>query len=286
MQERLKNYARLVRLHQPIGIWLLFLPCLFGIFLALKKITLGFDEIARIVFLFFIGSVVMRSAGCIINDMFDQEIDEKVERTKIRPLAAKKVSRREAMILLNILLLAGFVILLQFNIKTVFSGFFAFALVATYPLMKRITYYPQVFLGLTFNFGIIMASLAILEKIDFDFIVLYAASIMWTLIYDTIYAYQDVEDDLRVGVKSTAVKFGPNPQKILLAFSLTMFLCLIYLGWKSEFRVIFFLIMIATSYFLTHKIKSCDFKNPQNCLAVFKANLWIGILIFLGILVG
>ena len=160
----------------------------------------------------------MRSAGCVINDLFDKKFDEKILRTKNRPLASGKVSRFEALILLGLLLILGFVILLQFNFKTILSGFFALALVATYPLMKRVTHYPQIFLGLTFNFGILMSGLVFLEKITLDFIILYIAGIIWTVIYDTIYAYRDIEDDLKIGVKSTAIKFICEIQKIAWQF--------------------------------------------------------------------
>ncbi len=211
----LSNYIKLTRLNQPTGIWLLFLPCLFGIFLALKKLP-NFEtiEAARIILLFLAGSIVMRSAGCVINDLIDQKFDEKVERTKNRPLAAKKISRRAALILLGVLLFLGFLILLQFNTRTILSGFAALALVASYPLMKRITHYPQVFLGLTFNFGVLMASLALLENIGIGAVILYFACIIWTVIYDTIYAYQDIDDDLKIALKSTQISFNKNPKKI------------------------------------------------------------------------
>jgi 4-hydroxybenzoate polyprenyltransferase len=183
----LTNYAKLIRLHQPTGIWLLFLPCLFGIFLALKNLpNPDFFETLRVIALFFIGSIVMRSAGCILNDLLDQKFDKDVDRTKNRPLASGKVSRLEAMILLSALLFLGLLILVQFNTKTIWSGFVALTLLTTYPLMKRITYYPQIFLGLTFNFGILMSSFAITEEIGLDTLTLYFASIIWTVIYDTI----------------------------------------------------------------------------------------------------
>jgi 4-hydroxybenzoate polyprenyltransferase len=287
MKEKFLNYAKLTRINHPTGIWLLFLPCLFGIFLALKKIDdFDFAKISWVIFLFFIGSVVMRSAGCIINDLLDQKFDSKVERTKNRPLATKKVTRLEALILLGILLILGFWILLQFNFTTIVSGFLALALVLIYPAMKRITYYPQVFLGLTFNFGIVMSNLAILERIDLATIFLYCAAIFWTVIYDTIYAFQDIKDDLYVGVKSTAIKFKKSPKKILILLSLMMFLSLIYVGFESKFRPEFFILTLITAVFLNQKIKKCDLKNPQSCLKTFKANIWVGVLVAASILIG
>jgi len=284
---QLSPYIKLTRINQPTGIWLLFLPCLFGIFLAIKKLPIfEMAEIVKIISLFLVGSIIMRSAGCIINDLLDQKFDEKVARTKIRPLAAKIISRRQAFILLALLLFLGLIILLQFNLKTILSGFFALLLVATYPLMKRITYYPQIFLGLTFNFGILMSSLAILGRIDVATIALYFSAIIWTVIYDTIYAFQDIDDDLKIGVKSTAIKFSHHPKKILLLLSLIMFLSLILLGWYENLRPGFFLITLIAAMILNNKIKNCDFSNSENCLAVFKANIWIGILIAIGVLIG
>ena len=242
--------------------------------------------ITKIIFLFFVGSVVMRSAGCVINDLFDKKFDEKILRTKNRPLASGKVSRKEALILLGLLLILGFAILLQFNLKTILSGFFALALIVTYPLTKRVTHYPQIFLGLTFNFGILMSGLVFLEKITLDFIMLYIAGIIWTVIYDTIYAYQDIEDDLKIGVKSTAIKFKSNPKKILIFLSLAMFLDLVFLGFLKQFSATFFLIILFAAFFLSEKIKKCDLQNSENCLAVFKSNLWVGILILTAIISG
>lgn len=281
------NYIKLARLNQPTGIWLLFLPCLFAIFLALKKLS-NFEvfEIVKIIFLFLVGSIVMRSAGCVINDLIDQKFDEKVERTKNRPLAAKQISRRAALILLAILLFLGFLILLQFNKFTILSGFLALLLLASYPLMKRFTHYPQVFLGLTFNFGVLMASLALLENIGLGMLILYFACIIWTVIYDTIYAYQDIDDDLKIGVKSTAIKFKKNPKKILTILNFILFAALVCVGWIENLESGFFLAILVADLFLNHKIKTCDFANSLTCLKVFKANIWVGFLILTAIILG
>lgn len=280
------NYINLVRLNRPTGIYLLFLPCIFGIFLSLKETNFNLLQIFHIIFFFALGSILMRSAGCVINDLFDYKFDNLVTRTKNRPLASNKITKLQALYFLTILLILSFLILLQFNRYTIYSGFLAFALVITYPLMKRITYYPQIFLGLTFNFGIIMSSLAILEKITFQSLILYLSAIIWTLIYDTIYAYQDFEDDLKIGVKSTAIKFGNNPQAILIALTLAMFSLLYYLGMLKIFSLWFFVIITATFIILLQKIIKCNFQNPQNCLQVFKDNVWIGILISIAIILG
>ena len=283
----IRNYIKLSRLNQPTGIWLLFLPCLCGIFLAIKNLPLlVVNEISQTLILFFIGSIIMRSAGCVINDLIDVKFDEKVSRTKKRPLASKAISRRDAAIFLAILLGFGFEILLQFNFKTILGGFVAMILVCTYPLMKRITYYPQIFLGLTFNFGVILSALALQNDITLAALILYAALIIWTLIYDTIYAFQDIEDDLRVGVKSSAIAFRKKPELILNALNLLMFALLVFLGIFQNFSPLFFIFVALGNFILAYKITSCDFKNSQNCLKVFKENIWIGALISLAILIG
>jgi 4-hydroxybenzoate polyprenyltransferase len=285
----IKDYFKLFRLNQPTGIWLLFLPSLAGIFLALKTLdnpveTIGLFTILEIIFLFFIGAIIMRPAGCVMNDILDQKFDQKVERTKTRPIASGRISQKEALIAVAVLIALGFGILLQFNQKTIISGFFAVILVATYPLMKRVTYYPQLFLGLTFNFGILMASLATIETIPLESFILYFICIIWTLIYDTIYAYQDIEDDLKIGVKSTAIKFQDNPKKVLTALNLLMFSSLLLLGWIAEFSAEFFLVSLLIDLFLSFKINRCDFQDRQSCQKTFKSNIWVGVWLVIAIL--
>ncbi len=283
----LSSYARLSRIHQPIGILLLFLPCLFGIFLSLKKLPNPEPlEIIKIILLFLAGSIIMRSAGCIINDLFDYKFDQKVTRTKNRPIASGKITHIQALIFLALLLLGGLFILLQLNQAAIFSGFFVLTLVISYPLMKRITYYPQFFLGLAFNFGIIMSGLAIIGKIDADFFILYFSAIIWTIIYDTIYAYQDIEDDLKIGVKSSAIKFAKNPKKILIILSLIMSLNLVLLGIRGNFYSGFFLLILFASLLSSLLIKKCNFNSSASCLKAFKANFWVGILILIAIILG
>lgn len=283
------NYIKLARLNQPIGIFLLFLPCLFGIALASKmQINLenNFSEIVYFSLLFFIGSIVMRSAGCVVNDILDYKFDRQVKRTKSRPLAQGDLSFNQAIVFLTILLLIGLLILVQFNVKTIFSGFFALILLITYPLMKRFTYYPQLFLGLTFNFGIIMASFAVFDEVRFEFFILYFSAIIWTVIYDTVYAFQDIEDDLKIGVKSSAIKFSKNPKKILSILNFIMFISLIYLGWHVKFGSGFFLAILSASFLLDGKIVKCDLKNSGECLSFFKVNFFVGLLILLAIILG
>jgi len=281
------KYFKLTRLNQPVGICLLFLPCLFGMALALKKLpNPDFGEILKIALLFLLGSIIMRSAGCVLNDILDHRFDKKAKRTKNRPVASKEVSKTQALILFFLLCLLGLVVLLQFNQAAILSGFVALGLLIVYPLTKRFTNYPQAFLGLTFNFGIIMSSLALLESISISAAILYFCAAIWTIIYDTIYAFQDIEDDLEIGVKSTAIKFKNNPKIILISLSLIMFLGLVLVGWREELQSSFFIIILLNSLFLNKKIKECNFKNPNSCLKTFRANVWVGIMILLALILG
>jgi 4-hydroxybenzoate polyprenyltransferase len=286
MYQRISNYFILTRLNHPTGIALLFFPCLFGIFLSLKKSEMPLEDASWIILLFGLGSTIMRSAGCVINDILDKKFDSQVERTKNRPIAANKVSRLEALGLVAFLLSCGFLILLQFNQATILSGFFALILVVTYPLMKRITHYPQVFLGLTFNFGILMAGFAILGRINLSFLILYFAAIIWTIIYDTIYAYQDIKDDIKIGVKSTAIKFKKNPKIILLSLTLLMFSSIFLLGYRDFMGISFFISNFIAFALLSKKIVACNFKSSRNCLKVFKSNFWVGFFVLIGIFLG
>ncbi len=280
-----KNLIQLTRLNQPVGIILLFLPCLFGIILSFKQIDHPNPrEILFDTFIFTFGSIIMRSAGCIINDIFDKDFDKKIERTKNRPIASGKISKHKALLFLINLLAIAFALLLQLRMEAILSGFIALALVAAYPLMKRITHYPQIFLGLTFNFGIIMTSLHILGKIDWNIVILYLFAIIWTLIYDTIYAYQDIEDDLKVGVKSSAIKFSKNPKKILTNLNLLSFALLIFLGWKEEFSADFFITILLADLYLNLKIQKCDLTIPTQCLKTFKSNIVYGAIIALALI--
>lgn len=230
------DFLDLTRLNKPVGIWLLMLPCFMGIFLAAKN-TVYFApdftwlDLLKMLLLFALGSVLMRSAGCIVNDIMDRKFDAQVARTKSRPLADARLSLKEALALLAIFLVFSLLILLQLNIYAQVAGLIAVVLVALYPLMKRLTFYPQIFLGLTFNYGILMADLAINQAITLSSLVLFAACIIWTLIYDTIYAFQDIEDDLKIGVKSSAIRFARAPKQIFLALTGVMFALIAVVGW-------------------------------------------------------
>lgn len=288
-----------MRLNQPIGIGLLFMPCLIGLTLAQKKADFDF---VKFTLLFLLGSIVMRSAGCVINDFFDREFDAKTKRTKNRPLAAKKISPRSALVLIAILLIFGLAILLQFNLCVIWLGLAAFPLVILYPLSKRFTYFPQVILGLIFNLGCLLAALATLETISADFFILYLALVIWTLIYDTIYAFCDISDDLKSGVKSMAIKFAKQPKIYLNLLSVLMGGILLYLGFYDQFRGGYFALILLAILWQISVIRNCNFRVEKDViikerrtnagptfwgpLKAFKASLITAVLIASAIILG
>lgn len=231
MPNAIYHYARLARWDRPVGVWLLFIPCLWGMFMGLHTVRLEYSQIALYTVLFFIGSLVMRGAGCIINDIIDRDLDKKIERTQDRPLASGQLSKRQAFVFLALHLIIGLVILCQFNGATIVLGFLSLPLVVTYPLMKRITWWPQAFLGITFNWGILMGGAAVTNTmIAPDILWLYGAAICWTIAYDTIYAFQDIADDALIGIKSTARLFGKNAKRYITLFYVLMLIGLIMAG--------------------------------------------------------
>lgn len=277
------SLLKLIRIDKTIGTWLLFLPCLFGLAMATKNHNIDVIYFAT---LFFIGAFLMRSSGCIINDIWDQDFDKNVERTKNRPIASGEISLPAAIIFLVILLSLAFLVLLQFNLLTIVLGFASLIMVALYPMMKRITFYPQVFLGLTFNLGILFASTATAGGITFSSLLLYISNVIWTVIYDSFYGYQDLEDDLKIGVKSTAIKFGNQPQKILFTLTVIYFLLLIAVGVISHLNFAYFPLILLAAAHLTCQIKTCNFNDKKNCLEKFKSNFWVGVIVLTAIILG
>lgn len=285
-----RPYARLMRLDRPIGTWLLLFPCWWGLFLAVDSAHLGFAwrrpveawAILGPVLLFAIGAVVMRGAGCTYNDIVDRDFDAKVARTALRPIPSGQVGVRQAILFLTAQLLVGFLILLSFNGFTILLGVLSLALVFTYPLMKRVTYWPQAFLGLTFNWGALMGWAAATNGLAAPALALYAGGIAWTLHYDTIYAHQDKEDDALVGVKSTALKFGAQTRLWLAGFSIAAVLlfgsaaALASLGWPAMMAV------ACVAIHLAWQILTVDLGDPGDCLAKFRANRWIGWILLIG----
>ncbi len=276
----LQKYINLTRINRPIGVYLLALPCLIGVFFAQNvAFYYNFAEILRICLIFLAGSVIMRSAGCAINDIFDRKFDSQVARTKNRPLANGDLNLTQALILLAVLLFLGLIILLQLSSQAIIGGLLALILVFLYPLMKRITFYPQLFLGVVFNFGILLASLEISGSINFATWLLYLALILWTLIYDTIYAFQDIEDDLKIGVKSSAIAFAKNPKGSLSILTILMGFLLIFAGFLQEKPVFYHFFAILAFGYLLILVQKCNYKNADECLQKFKANFFVGILI-------
>ena len=282
--DQLKIFIDLTRLNKPIGFMLLFWPCSWGLAYALyyEKNTYTFFYY---LVLFFFGSVLMRSAGCIFNDIVDKDYDKKVLRTKKRPIADGKISVKKSLIYVMMLCLMAFIILIQFNVLTILLGMGSMLLAFTYPFMKRITYWPQLFLGLTFNWGLIMSWAAVNNDISLEICLLYLSAIFWTLGYDTIYGAQDMSDDEIIGLKSTSIKFK-NHMKLFVSISYAISsLTLIYI-FKNYLGVNYFTIMLALFVFsLFYQILKFNKENSNSCLKMFKLNNFSGLVLFLGILI-
>ena len=274
----MKNYIYLMRLNKPTGFLLLFWPCSWGMAYNLNFLPIS-SQWFYYLFLFFAGSILMRSAGCIYNDIVDKEIDKKVERTKNRPLAAGKINLRNAWILILILCFLSLIILFQFNNKTILFGLSVIIIVLLYPFAKRFTYWPQLILGIVFNFGIILSWLSLNENFITGIVLLYLSGIMWTVGYDTIYALQDVVDDKKIGVKSLALLLDKKTYQFLyIIYSVQIFLLISSLLLADNFSVILFLLSIP--YLLILR-KIYLMKNLKNYLEVFQFNNYFGFLILL-----
>jgi 4-hydroxybenzoate polyprenyltransferase len=278
-----RPYARLMRLDRGIGTWLLLIPCWWG--LALGEPQAGFPNTLYMI-LFAIGAVVMRGAGCVINDLYDRELDAKVERTRTRPLVTGEISVKQAVIFLKILLLIGLGVLLMFNRLTIILALFSMVLVVTYPLMKRITWWPQLFLGLTFNWGALLGWTAVRDNIGLPAIALYCAGVCWTLAYDTIYAHQDKRDDAIAGIKSTALLFGDQSRGWVAAFyALTVFL-LGLSGYSLHLGYAFYVFLFVASVMEMIDLMRWRMNDPESCLKRFRHNRDFGLLIFVGFALG
>lgn len=275
-------YAQLMRLDRPIGWWLLLLPCWWG--LALGQIAAGGGAPDPwFAALFLAGAIIMRGAGCVLNDMADKEFDAAVERTRARPIASGRVSRRQAFIFMAALCLAGLVILLQFNWPTVGLGAASLAIVAIYPFMKRVTHWPQLVLGLAFNWGALLGWTATRGSLSAAPIALYLGGIFWTLAYDTIYAHQDKEDDILIGIKSTALLFGANTRPWLAAF---FALAMASLGAALYFAGAGLPAWTGLAGAACHalwQIGNFDGADGNRCLKLFKSNRMLGLIFLAGL---
>jgi len=273
-----KTYFRLARLHRPVGILLLLFPCWWGIALASPSLPSP-----SLLFLFSLGAILMRSAGCVYNDMIDKDFDAQVKRTASRPLAAKELSTKEAGVFLFSLLICSALILFSLPLPVIMMGFMALALVLLYPWMKRITYWPQLFLGLAFNIGILMGWLSLHPALSVTPFLFYGGAILWTIGYDTIYAFQDSDDDLLAGIKSSALVISSSPKS---------FLCLVYGstlslwglgGIMAHLSWIYWLFLGAIGILFLWQIFTLKEKIPNNCLKRFESNTKVGLLLFFGI---
>jgi len=283
---QLKIFVNLIRLKKPIGFMLLFWPCSWGLTLAYDFST-QLNNYFFYLILFFLGSVLMRSAGCIVNDILDKEFDKKVFRTKDRPIASNQISIKLGIFYVIILCFLALLVLLNFNSFTIFLALGSMPLAFTYPLMKRFTYWPQLFLGITFNYGLILGWTAIKGQIDFVPIIFYLGAIFWTLGYDTIYGYQDIKDDEIIGLKSTSIKFKSNPHKFLIicysVFLLNLLITGLFMELNNFYYLVFMVIFLQMFYF---QLKKLDIKNNIKCLTIFKSNNILGFLVFFGLIIG
>ena len=284
--QQLKLFIELTRLKKPIGYMLLFWPCAWGL-------TLVYDFSSNLFIyffyltLFFLGSVLMRSAGCIVNDILDKRFDKKVLRTKNRPIASGKISVTQGLIYASLLCLLAFLVLINFNYFTIIIALASMPLAFTYPLMKRFTYWPQLFLGVTFNYGLILGWTSINSNIGFIPLIFYFGAIFWTLGYDTIYGYQDIKDDEIIGLKSTSIKFKDKPYFFLnLCYSIFI-ITLLMIGYLMELNNLFFIFLIFIIFQMFYiQLKKLDIKISSNCLKTFKSNNLLGLLVFVSLILG
>jgi 4-hydroxybenzoate polyprenyltransferase len=279
----LKPYLRLARFDRPIGAWLLLIPCWWSAGLA--AIHAGQPVNLWHGVLFFIGAFAMRGAGCTWNDIVDRDLDGKVERTRSRPIPAGQVSVAAAAAFLVAQALIGLAVLVQFNAVTIVTGIASLGVVAIYPFMKRITYWPQIVLGLAFSWGALMGWPAIFARLDWPALVLYAASIAWVIGYDTIYAHQDREDDALIGIKSTALLFGENTKPMLALFYTLAVALMALAGWGAGAGVVFSIGLVAFAAQLSWQIGRFRTGDPDLCLKLFKSNRDAGLILFAAMVV-
>ena len=284
--KQLNLFIELTRLKRPIGFMLLFWPCAWGLTLA-YDFSNNLNDYLFYLILFFLGSVLMRSAGCIVNDISDKEFDKKVERTKNRPLASSKISINLAIFYTLTLCALAFLVLINFNNLTIILALGSMPLAFTYPLMKRFTYWPQLFLGITFNYGLVLGWTAIQGEINTVAIIFYLGAIFWTLGFDTIYGFQDLKDDEIIGIKSTSIKFKKKPKLFLIICYLIFIISLILVGFFMKLNTLFyFFILFPITHLFFYQIYIFNYKDPKNCLKIFKSNNFFGVIVLFNILIG
>ena len=279
-------FIDLTRLKKPIGYMLLFWPCAWGLTLSYD---LSKEKITYIIYfiLFLCGAILMRSAGCIVNDIVDRKFDKKVYRTKNRPIASGKISVSQGFFYAGILCLIALCVLVNFNNLTIILALGSMPLAFTYPLMKRFTYWPQFFLGITFNYGLILGWTSITNEISIAPIIFYIGAIFWTLGYDTIYGFQDIKDDEIIGLKSTSIKFKKSPYLFLCISYTVFFLSLLTIGYLMELNNIFYIFLILVFFqIFFFQINKFKIDDPINCLKIFKSNNHLGFIVTIGLILG
>ena len=282
---QLNIFIEITRLKKPIGYMLLFWPCAWGLTLA-YDFKGSLNDYFFYLILFFLGSLLMRSAGCVVNDILDKEFDKRVERTKDRPLASGKISLKVASFYALILCFVAFIVLINFNLFTIILALGSMPLAFTYPLMKRYTYWPQLFLGITFNYGLILGWTSFTEQISLIPLIFYLGAIFWTLGYDTIYGYQDIKDDEIIGLKSTSIKFKKNPKIFLSICYLVFILSFIVGGYLLDFSFMYFLLLfLPIIHLFGFQIRLFNLENSEKCLNIFKSNNFFGLIILSIILI-
>lgn len=274
-------YAILMRLDRPIGWWLLLLPAWWGIVLGSNGVAGMYSHDYWLMIFFFFGAVIMRGAGCIVNDFWDRDLDAKVERTQNRPLASGEISLVNAAVFLFFILFTAFIILLQTSAITIGLGILSLFFIGVYPLMKRITWWPQAFLGITFNFGALMGWGAATHYLNLEALMLYIAGFFWTLGYDTIYAHQDRRDDALIGIKSTALLFGNRSKFWVRIFYILTIACLVFASLLAGTGIISIALLAFPAIHLLRQIQDWDIDDPANSLMIFKSNRNFGLLVLL-----
>ena len=285
MDNKISNFIELTRLKKPIGFMLLFWPCVWGLTLA-YDFNSSIIHFFKFIILFLCGSILMRSAGCIINDIVDKNFDIKVERTKTRPIASGKISIKLGIIYALLLCFVALLVLLNFNSFTIILAFCSMPLAFTYPYIKRFSHWPQLYLGITFNFGLLLGWTAVFSEISIQPIIFYLGAIFWTLGYDTVYGFQDIKDDEIIGDKSTSIKFKKNPKIFLTFCYLLTFITIFTLGIIMEFNLFYYIGLILIGYLFFNQIIIFNKNNAKICLKIFKSNNLLGLIIFLNIFIG
>lgn len=282
----MRPYLRLARIDRPIGTWLLLIPCWWGVALATAAQPDPAWPDPILFVLFAIGALAMRGAGCCWNDIMDRDFDARVARTTQRPIANGDLTVRQAVMFMGLLMLIGLLVLVPLNLYAGLVAVAALILVVIYPLMKRITYWPQFFLGLAFNWGALVGWVAVTGALELPAILLYVAGIAWTLGYDTIYAHQDKEDDAMIGVKSTALKFGANTRPWLRGFYAVTIALMIVAGWAAGLNWPYYAFLAAGAVHLAWQTTTLDIDSPTDCLAKFRANRYFGFIVLAGMVFG